>query len=75
MIEHLEDIDYEKHVEFVSYTGNYPNLCSGDLTLRIDGKEVNFKSYMRFWYCEDREWVIDAREVPDDYKKYIFEIE
>ena len=32
----------KKHVEFISYTGRYPNLCSGILTLRIDGKEVTF---------------------------------
>lgn len=25
-------------VEFVSYTGKYPNLCSGVLTLKINGK-------------------------------------
>lgn len=31
-----------EHVEFVSYTGKYPNLCNGTLTLRIDGKEVRF---------------------------------
>ena len=29
-------------VEFVSYTGAYPNLCRGVLTLRIDNKEVRF---------------------------------
>ena len=29
-------------VEFVSYTGKYPNLCSGILALRIDGEDVNF---------------------------------
>lgn len=26
-------------VEFVSYDGAYPNLCSGTLILRINGKE------------------------------------
>lgn len=31
-----------KHVNFVSYTGSYPNLCSGVLTLEIDGKEITF---------------------------------
>lgn len=31
-----------EHVKFVSYTGKYPNLCSGDLTLEIDGKNVTF---------------------------------
>lgn len=30
------------HVRFVSYTGRYPNLCSGILTLEIDGEIVNF---------------------------------
>lgn len=29
-------------VEFISYTGKYPNLCRGVLTLRIDGKEIKF---------------------------------
>ena len=29
-----------KHVNFVSYTGSYPNLCRGVLTLEIDGKEI-----------------------------------
>ena len=29
-------------VEFVSYTGKYPNLCSGVLTLRINDEEVRF---------------------------------
>ena len=31
-----------KHVKFISYTGKYPNLCSGILTLEIDGKKVQF---------------------------------
>lgn len=31
-----------KHVKFVSYTGKYPNLCSGILTLNIDGEEHTF---------------------------------
>lgn len=29
-------------VKFISYTGKYPNLCSGVLTLEIDGKECKF---------------------------------
>ena len=32
-------------VEFVSYDGDYPNLCSGILKLRIDGKVVEFPRY------------------------------
>lgn len=47
-----------KHVEFIKYTGAYPNLCSGILTLKIDGETVTFGSkyrkptpmYEKFWY-------------------------
>lgn len=47
-----------EHVKFVSYTGKYPNLCSGILTLEIDGKEYTFGNdyfnpnkvdYDKFW--------------------------
>lgn len=30
------------HVEFVSYSGRYPNFCSGVLVLRIDGLAYGF---------------------------------
>ena len=49
-----------KHVEFVNYTGRYPNLCSGILTLKIDGKKYTFgndytqstsnENHERFWH-------------------------
>lgn len=32
-------------VEFVSYDGDFPNLCSGTLVLRIDGEKVMFPKY------------------------------
>lgn len=31
-----------ERVRFVSYTGRFPNLCGGILTLLIEGKEVRF---------------------------------
>ena len=31
-------------VEFVNYNGRYPNLCRGTLTLRINGKIVEWKN-------------------------------
>ena len=31
-----------KRVKFVSYTGEYPNLCDGVLTLEIDGVQYKF---------------------------------
>ena len=30
------------NIEFISYTGKYPNLCNGILTLEIDNKIVKF---------------------------------
>jgi hypothetical protein len=38
---------YEKsehviHVKFIRYTGRYPNLCSGELTIEVDGKIYTF---------------------------------
>ena len=45
--------DNKKHVEFVEYTGEYPNLCRGTLTLKIDGDIVVFGNnkhdYPIFW--------------------------
>lgn len=34
-----------KRVEFVDYTGEYPCLCSGKVTLKIDGQVVEFCRY------------------------------
>ena len=29
-------------IKFISYTGKYPNLCSGVFSVEIDGKEYKF---------------------------------
>ena len=49
--------DMNTHVKFVNYTGSYPNLCSGILTLEIDGLEYTFGweynkpiDFRPFWY-------------------------
>ena len=34
--------DFNNHVKFTSYTGRYPNLCTGVLTLEIDGVSYTF---------------------------------
>lgn len=44
-------------IKFISYTGQYPNLCRGILTLELDGIEMTFgdlygnpkTDYDRFW--------------------------
>jgi len=35
-------------VEFVEYTGAYPNLCSGNLIVKIDGEEIKMFQYDDF---------------------------
>lgn len=79
---------HEEHVKFVSYTGAYPNLCSGILTLEIDGEEVGFgygTPNRPFWssgggitddyYPIDGEWIIDAERIPSEYRQYADEID
>lgn len=45
-------------VKFISYTGEYPNLCSGVLTLEIDGVQYKFgHNYSAHHYDEKTgEW-------------------
>lgn len=72
-------------VEFIDYTGKWPNLCSGTLTLEIEGEVVRFSYEQgnRFWYsggcCQGfniiREpWIIDRNDIPEKYRKYYYEI-
>lgn len=35
------------NIEFVSYSGEYPNLCSGKLVVKLDGKEVSFSPFTK----------------------------
>lgn len=46
-------------VKFISYDGEYPNLCSGVLTLEIDGVQYKFgHHYQHMHYHEDvKAWV------------------
>lgn len=46
-------------VKFISYTGEYPNLCSGVLTLEIDGKEYKFgHDFTMYHFHKDiNDWV------------------
>jgi len=39
-------------VKFISYTGEYPNLCSGVLTLEIDGKQYKFGHDYRYGHYD-----------------------
>lgn len=78
------------HVKFISYSGNYPNLCTGTLSLEIDGIQYKFgsndydnkTSFPQFWrsggsgypYTKG-EWEIDFTEIPEQFKQYALEID
>lgn len=44
------------NVKFISYTGCYPNLCNGVLTLEIEGIEYMFGHDYRQW----KSWETDG---------------
>lgn len=71
-------------VEFVSYNGRYPCLCSGTLTIKVDGKTYSFRNAMlsggqicrnEEWdmWSEEGDWEIDLEEHPEleQYKEEI----
>lgn len=78
-------------VKFISYTGGYPNLCSGILTLEIEGNTVTFgptykkSQYPNFWAsggnCDwdgnitSGPWIIGPDLLPVEYQAYADEIE
>ncbi len=65
-------------IEFVSYDGAYPNLCSGELIVKIDGKETSLGKCLcsggSVWFNEDYSnftveegpWHIDTDWFPKD---------
>lgn len=73
-------------VEFVSYNGKYPCLCSGTLIIKVDGKTYSFNDAMISGGCimggpstdwdmwpEEGDWKIDLKEHPEleQYKEEI----
>lgn len=68
------------HVKFISYTGRYPNLCRGVLTLEIDGTLMKFgigEMHHSFWTSGgsvsfDNEWenaYVEQEEWVIDYQE------
>jgi hypothetical protein len=70
----------ESIIEFVSYDGKYPNLCSGQLVMRVNGVDVKFPKYClhsggSVWlsngyseeHVEKGEWTI--AKWPEDFPK------
>jgi len=72
-------------VEFVSYDGSFPCLCSGNLVLKINGKEVTLRHCMAScgsvyfsekagdYGVDEGLWMI--KNLPDELEQYRKEIE
>lgn len=64
------------NIEFISYNGRYPNLCSGQLVLKIDGETVDgirLSSGGSVWFdsnwsehVEEGDWSAD--NIPTKYE-------
>lgn len=76
-----------RDIEFISYDGDYPNLCRGTLTLRIEGEEISVsRSLMsggECWcgatcYTTQGDWTVDFNRFPvelnDIEKKIVTEL-
>lgn len=61
-----------RSIEFVSYDGAYPNLCSGTLVIKIDGEEKSFKRVLssggsikfdKNWNCQTKQGAWKLRSI------------
>ena len=78
----------QQRLKFVSYDGAYPNLCSGTLKMKLDGKIITFPSYClssggSVWFdddwsehVEEGEWTISKfpKDFPEELKEYAQEL-
>ena len=82
-------IGKRSNIEFVSYDGAWPNLCSGTLTIKVDGKTYAFNHAMMSgghicggpstdWdmWAESGPWSLDLEEHPElePYKEEITQV-
>jgi hypothetical protein len=69
-------------VKFISYSGRYPNLCSGVLTIEVDNKAYEFKNILCSGGFVSREfetvtygpWIIFEHKLPKELKEFKDEI-
>lgn len=76
----------ENKIEFISYNGGYPCLCSGTLEIKVNGKQYKLNRVLlsggSVWFDDNMEehieegpWSIDEERLPIELKPYIKQIE
>lgn len=71
-------------VQFISYDGKYPNLCSGTLVFSVNDKEYSIKYglvsggginfFEDNYYVSSGPWSIEPSSFPEELKPYFEEI-
>lgn len=54
-----------KDIKFISYSGKYPNLCRGVLTVSIDGVETKFGHNYSNWKVSENRFTDEDKEKPN----------
>jgi len=63
----------KERLNFISYDGGYPNLCSGTLIMELDGKQIKFPDYClcsggNVWF--DEGWMEHVESGPWTIEKF-----
>lgn len=67
----------KKDIKFISYTGEYPSLCYGTLTIEVNNKRYHLEDILISGGCvtfsddweeevEEGEWTIDIKKLPEE---------
>lgn len=67
LVNYTKNENIVSHVKFINYTGKFPNLCSGILTLEIDGKEYTFGATWKEEKTDFDSFWVSGGKITQDY--------